>query len=131
MVSTPIEERLAYAPGSSGGRFTPNGVASFVSRFSSQESLNEFLRWRESPVTMAYLAALRGLMVNLPPSHMNRENVELQYGVQCGLTLATSLMDDPTSLYPRLFTGSTSGPGTVAPDALPTEYTTAPDSLDQ
>ena len=128
MVSTPIEERLAVAPAVPGGRFTPNGLNSFISRFSTRESLNEFLRWRENPVTMAYLAALRALSATIPAGYLNRDSVELQYGVQCGLTLASALMDDPTSMYPQLFlTDPTSGGGGTA-DPLDTEYTAAPDS---
>ena len=129
MRPTPIEERLAIAPAVSGGRFTPNGVASFVSRFSTQESLNEFLRWRENPVTMAYLSALRGLSANVPAAYLNRDNVELQYGLQCGLSLAVSLMDDPTSVYPQLFMASPTS-GDPKAEETSTEYSTAPDSLE-
>lgn len=129
MALTPTEERMALAPSVSGGRFTPNGLASFISRFSTQESLNEFLRWREHPVTMAYLAALRALSATIPAGYLNRDSVELQYGVQCGLTLASALMDDPTSMYPQLFmTSPTSGAGGPA-ETLDTDYSTAPDSL--
>lgn len=123
---TPIEARLSYATSPSGGRFSRNGFTALTSRFATQESLNEFLRWRENPVTLAYLAAFRALAASMPPAYLNRDSVELQYGVQSGVQMAASLMDDPTILCPSLFSVPTSGPDPDDQDA--TDYRIAPDA---
>lgn len=129
MRPTPIEERVSLASVTPGGTFTPNGVQAFTARFSTTESLNEFMRWRRHPVTLAYLAALRALAVSLPPGYLDRENLQVQYGVQCGVSLCATMADDPTALFPKMFTGSTSGPDSTDDGQLASDYTDAPDAL--
>ena len=125
MTLTPAEARLQLAGAFSGGRFSPNGLRNFQLKFATPESIDEFLKWRDNPVTLAYLGALRGLMATPPAGYVPADSVELQFGVQSGLALAAQLVDDPTSLYPSLFS-STSGRA-VESDEMLTEYSVAPD----
>jgi hypothetical protein len=125
---TPAEERVSTATSPRGGRFSPGGLVEFLSFFSHREALEEFLKWRGHPATVRFLGALRAMAANVPPAYLNRDSVELQYGVTSGLGLAVTLIDDPTSLYPELFTkeGSTPGPGGAPePEA---SYMVAPDA---
>lgn len=128
MARTPINERLHASTSVPGGHFVPNGLRCFIDRFSTRESVREFVKWRENPVTIAYLAALRTLSVTPPAAYVQPESVEVQFGVQSGVSLALSLAEDPTALYPGLFTGSTSGTDVALDASGVTEYTTAPDA---
>lgn len=91
--------------------------------------MNEFIKWRENPVTIAYLSALRALAVTPPAGYVQTDSVSVQFGVQSGVVLALSLAEDPTTLYPSLFTGATSGAAMDASESLQTEYTAAPDDI--
>ena len=129
MKLTPAEERVSLSA-TRGGRFSPGGLVDFLSFFSNKETLEEFLKWRGHPATVRFLGAIRGLSANVPPAYLNRDSVELQYGVTSGLGLAASLIDDPTSLFPELFTkegGPTPGPG-GAPEDQEAGYSVAPDA---
>lgn len=126
MNQSPVNERLTVSAAVPGGRFVPNGLRCFVDRFSTSASMNEFIKWRENPVTIAYLSALRTLSVTPPAGYVQSENVKIQFGVQSGVMLALSLAEDPTALYPSLFTGTTSDAATTQ-GSLQTEYTAAPD----
>lgn len=125
MTTTPAEARLQLAGAFSGGRFSPNGLRNFQLKFASADSLDEFLKWRDNPVTLAYLGALRVLMTTPPAGYVPTDSVELQFGVQSGVALAAQLADDPTSLFPSLFL-STSGQE-AGSDEMSTEYSVAPD----
>lgn len=129
MEQTPVNERLTVSAAVPEGRFVPNGLRCFLNRFSAQASMNEFIKWRENPVTIAYLSALRTLSVTPPAGYVNAESIEIQFGMQSGVMLALSLAEDPTALYPSLFTGATSGADTIPSGSLQTDYSAAPDEL--
>ena len=76
---------------------------------------------------MRFLGALRALSFNIPPAYLNRESIELQYGVSSGLGIAASLIDDPTSLYPDLFTKTEPTPG-QDDGVSDTDYSVPPDA---
>lgn len=128
MKQTPAEQRVSLSAVSPGGRFAPSGTADFVSWFSRAETVDEFLKWRGHPATVRFLGAIRALAFNIPPAYLNRDSVELQYGVSSGLGLAAALIDDPTSVYPELFTkdGTTPGPGDLPEEDR--SYSEAPDA---
>lgn len=128
MKQTPAEQRVSLSAATPGGRFAPSGVADFVSWFSRAETMDEFLKWRGNPATVRFLSAIRSLAFNIPPAYLNRDSVELQYGVSSGLGLAAALIDDPTSVYPELFTkdGTTPGPGDHPEEDR--SYSEAPDA---
>lgn len=129
MEPTPVEERLIAAGAVTGGRFSPNGLRNFQLKFATPASFEEFVKWRESPVTIAYLSALRALACTPPVGYVATDSIPVQFGVQSGVTLAAQLADDPTSLFPSLFSGSTSGAGAGTAGYPQTEYSVAPDTL--
>lgn len=121
------QERVHLASSAPSGNFSPGGASSFREKFRDAKSLDAFLKWRENPVTVAFLAALRSFSMTPPAAFINPESVEVQYGVQSGLVLACSLADDPSSVFPELF----GGPVTVgAPEEDQLEYSTPPDRAD-
>jgi len=120
--------RVTLARSVSRGTFAFNGAEAFASRFSSEKSLNDFVAWRDHPVTRLYLGALRALAFTPPPMYISKDSVEVQYGMQSGVELAAMLADDPTSIYPDMFTGATSGAGGEM-QADP-DYAVPPDSAE-
>ena len=129
MTQSPVNERLTVSAAIPDGRFVPNGLRCFLSKFSEQSSMKDFVKWRENPVTIAYLSALRTLSVTPPAGYVNADSIEVQYGVQSGVTLALSLAEDPTALYPALFTGTSSGAPLGSTGSLQTDYSAAPDEI--
>lgn len=126
MSATPQEERVASAGFQRSGRLSPSGLADFLARYSSGDSVEEFVKWRSNPTTVRFLAAIRSLATNIPPAFLNRSSVELQYGVSSGLGLAASLIDDPSTVYPELFTNPT--PVGDPESAIAAGYTSEPDA---
>ena len=111
-----------------GGKLHTSGLADFLEWFSRESTLEEFVSWRGNPATVRFLGAIRALASNVPPAYLNRDSVELQYGVTSGLGLAASLIDDPTSVYPELFKKSVSTPGADADPERDSVYTVEPDA---
>ena len=60
-------------------------------------------------MTKLVLSAVRDLAVNGPLS-LDVKETAVQYGVTSGLNLAAQLMDDPSVVFPELFTGIGSSP---------------------
>lgn len=120
--------RVTLARSVSRGTFAFNGAEAFASRFGSEKSLNDFVAWRDHPVTRLYLGALRALAFTVPPMYVSKDSVEMQYGVQSGVELAAMLADDPTSVFPDMFTGATSGAGSETHDDP--DYAVSPDSAE-
>ena len=77
--------------------------------FSSPESRGAFNEWRNQPLTLMFVDALRELGVNPPAAYLETESIPVQYGVSSGLALAAGVLDDPSVLFPSLFTGVTPG----------------------
>jgi len=121
--------RVTLARSVSRGSFALNGAEAFASRFQSEKSLGDYVAWRDHPVTRLYLGALRSLAFTPPPLYVSRDSVEMQYGMQAGIELAAMLADDPTSVYPDMFTGAASGAGGGGTQEDP-DYAVPPDSVE-
>ena len=125
---TAIQERVDLTMSAPSGRFSPGGASVFREHFLDAKSVSAYLKWRENPLTVLYLSALRSFAATPPAAYLNGESAEIQYGVQSGLTLALSLADDPTSVFPDVFGGGATS-GSNAQGEEPTSYTTPPDIL--
>ena len=88
--------------------------------FLSKESRDVFHEWRTHPLTVLMVDALREIALEPPAAYIDTDSIPVQFGVSSGLGLAAAVLDDPSVLYPHLFTGV--APGAVA---LPeTDYLT-------
>lgn len=91
--------------------------------FLSKESRDVFHEWRTHHLTQLMVDVMRELALGPPAAYVDTDSISAQYGVSSGLGLAAAVFDDPSVLFPHLFTGV--APGAVA---LPeTDYAT--DSL--
>jgi hypothetical protein len=103
-----------------------SALAYLRERFSSEESLEAFIRWRNLPETLLLIETLRELAENPPAAYVAAEDIGVQYGVSSGISLAAAFIGDPTMLYAELFTGSAPGnPKETSPD---TDFTVAGDA---
>ena len=87
-----------------------SGVLALRRHLSRAEMLDTFRKWADDPMTKLVLSAVRDLAVNGPLSFDVKETA-VQYGVTSGLNLAAQLMDDPSVVFPELFTGIGSSSG--------------------
>lgn len=95
------------------GLATPaSGVLALRRALSRTEMLDTFRKWADDPMTKLVLSAVRDLAVNGPLS-LDVQEMAAQYGVTSGLNLAAQLMDDPSVVFPELFTGIDSSPGVL------------------
>ena len=86
-----------------------SGVLALRRHLSRAEMLDTFRKWADDPMTKLVLSAVRDLAVNGPLS-LDVKEMAAQYGVTSGLNLAAQLMDDPSVVFPELFTGIGSSP---------------------
>ena len=86
-----------------------SGVLALRRHLSRAETLDTFRKWADDPMTKLVLSAVRDLAVNGPLS-LDVKETAVQYGVTSGLNLAAQLMDDPSVVFPELFTGIGSSP---------------------
>lgn len=106
MTGTPALSRLNAVP--PGGYIVPSGVATYKSRV-REGGPTQFLEWRRAPLTVALLSALQELALN-PPPEMSGDSQLTQYGVTQGLSLAATLLSDPTVVWPDLFNAAQNTP---------------------
>ena len=81
-----------------------SGVLALRRHLSRAETLDTFRKWADDPMTKLVLSAVRDLAVNGPLS-LDVKETAVRYGVTSGLNLAAQLMDDPSVVFPELFTG--------------------------
>ena len=86
-----------------------SGVLALRRHLSRAEMLDTFRKWADDPMTKLVLSAVRDLAVN-GPLLLDVKETAVQYGVASGLNLAAQLMDDPSVVFPELFTGIGSSP---------------------
>lgn len=86
-----------------------SALAELQSNFQTKESRDFFGEWRRHPVSMMLVDALRELAMEPPAAYVDTDSIPVQYGVSSGLGLAASILDDPSVLYPHLFTGVAPG----------------------
>lgn len=118
-MTTPAAVRVPGA-GHEGLATPASGVVALRRALSAQGSLDSFRRWANDPMTRLVLSAIRDLSVFGPPG-VDESGIAVQYGMTAGLNLAAQLIDDPSVVYPELFTGVMSE-GVRIPDE---NYTTS------
>lgn len=121
---TPAAQRLRIVQARRVGM--GSALAHIQEKFIPKESLDEFVRWRNDPMTLLWIDALRELSVAPPPGYLDTEDLGAQYGVSSGISLAASFIGDPTVLYPHLFSGAAPGNAPVLPEA---DYLTRPEDV--
>lgn len=90
------------------------------------EALSRFHTWRTNPTTILMVEALRELVLDPSTAHHLKQTPEIEYGVTQGLALAAQMLNDPSSLFPELFSRPAPEGGEHIPD--PT-YDVPPDDL--
>lgn len=122
---TPAKSRAEFAEARVKGKLAGSALIDLQRRFMTLRSAGDFIEWRKHPLTVLFIDAMREMAVNPPPGYLAADsNVALEYGLTSGLTLAASLMDDPSSVYSYLFSAATPGAESAVPD---TTYSVAPD----
>jgi len=111
---TPAQQRVILAR--SRKLTLGSALIELQTRFSTPDSRTEFLAWRSNPITQLMVDALRELSATPPPGYLDTDSIPAQYGVSSGLSLGGNFVDDPTVLYPFLFTGTTPGAELRVPD---------------
>lgn len=102
-MTTPAAVRIP-ATGHEGLATPASGALALRRALRPASTLDSFRRWADDPMTKLVLSAVRDLAVNGPAS-LDMEGAAAQHGVTSGLCLAAQLMDDPSVVYPELFTG--------------------------
>lgn len=126
---TPEQERVA-------ARLDPvsnPAIATLRAALSSgKDAEDQFLKWRKSPMTRLFIAALNELADSPPPfsnESGDTNSVLLQYGMTSGLNLAVKLLSRPSRVYPDVLKGTQ--PSQDGGDALAGSYEdTLDDQLD-
>jgi hypothetical protein len=105
-----------------------SALAEMQEKFRSPESRDGFGIWRRDPMTMLLIDAIRELSATPPPGYIDTADIGPQYGVSSGLSLAAAVLDDPSTLFPHLFTGAAPGSGELPPSDYGTDPMLAPDA---
>ena len=101
-MDSPVATRMAAQ--SPGGLLGPSGVANFRRLYSGQDKAEPFHQWASLTGTRLLRDALRDIALHTPPGLTGVEDPLVQYGMSLGLSLAARLMEDPSSVFPELFT---------------------------
>ena len=123
---TPAKARAEFADARIKGKLAGSAVAEILRKFAPVRSAGDFMEWRRNPMTMLFIDAIREMAVAPPPGYVSQGDLCVDYGLTSGLTLAASLMDDPSSVYQHLFSDATPGAGTGTEEP---GYTAEPDSV--
>lgn len=115
MMQTPAAAQADAAGSAPSGQIVQTGVDALRSALSG--NVTQFAEWRRLPMTRRVLGALQSVLLH-PPAGLAGDSALVQYGVTQGLSLAVSLMADPSILWPGIF-----GPGTVGAPVEPLEMT--------
>lgn len=108
-VAPPAGVRIATVVSGSGRQVLGSAVDGVLAKFSSPESGEIFMKWREDPITCLFIAAIRELGLKPDIAGVGVMDPAVGYGMSQMAGLASELMDDPSSLFPGLFRGSTPG----------------------
>lgn len=103
-MENPVAARLAAQ--SAGGLLGPSGVARFRSLYSGQDKAPLFDEWASLTGTKLLRDALRDMAIHAPFATGESDNYLVQYGIGLGLGLAARLMEDPSSVFPEMFTSA-------------------------
>jgi len=95
-------------------------------QMSRPEDESAFLEWRNNPVTLLMIDAMREISVTPPAGYIDTDDIGAQYGVSSMASFAASFFADPRVLFPQLFSGATPGDPRPLPEA---DYSTDAESL--
>ncbi len=97
----PAHARVAYSEARSriGNGSGEDGISTFVKVFAPRESKAAFLEWKQNPITVRMIAALRAMAFHQPPMSQ-QVDMAAQYGMTMGIVLGAQLLEDPASLLP-------------------------------
>lgn len=124
----PADTHLACLVDSARAVARAGAIRRFVELMNSADGEKKYLAWRADPVTAAFIDAAgaiasAGLVVPTDPT-----SVSVQYGVVCGAGLIHRLMDDPTSVFPGIFSGDVAkNKARVSASGLDPSYGVAPE----
>ena len=122
---TPAKARAEFTAARVKGKLAGSAVAEILRKFEPVRSAGDFIEWRRNPMTVLFIDAIREMAVAPPPGYVSQGDLCVDYGLTSGLTLAASLMDDPSSVYSQLFSAASPGAG---PEPASTEYSVEPDA---
>ena len=122
---TPAKERAEFSAARTKGKLAGSALAEMLTRFTTLQSAGRFIEWRRNPMTIMFIDAVRELAINPPPAYVSPGDLGVEYGLTSGLSLAASLMDDPSSVYPHLFSAASPGADT---EESQTAYSVEPDA---
>ena len=123
---TPAKTRAEYAEARVKGKLVGSAVTQLNQRFLPLNSAGEFIEWRKHPLTVLFIDALRELAIAPPAAYVPVDGIGVEYGLTSGIGMAASLLDDPSAVFPNLFSGATPGSETPTTD---TTYALAPDHV--
>lgn len=124
-MTTPATDRVAVATAEK-GLLASSAVRRLRDQLKDEKSAAQFNDWARSVHGRLVAAALRDLALH-GPANVDAESVAVQYGVTLGLSLAASIITDPSTVFPDLFGQSTP---TLMPNAA--DYAVSPyDALDE
>ena len=121
---TEVSDRVDAA-GAPKAAFRETGVAALRRTLCASDAARPFAEWAKVPITGLVRRAVRDLALNgFNPSP---KDPAVAYGMTLGLQLAAQLMEDPSAVYPDVFSqGGTDG---VSLSEIEQTFDTAPDEL--
>lgn len=123
MTTSSVDERVIAS------RLTPgvlgtSGVDRMRHSLRMAETAKPFDKWASDPITTLIRDAIRDMA--LRGTTPSPTNVDVAYGITCGLQLAARMMEDPSTVYPDVFaTGN--GRDVVSIDSITETFSTPPD----
>lgn len=121
-MATPVLDRLSGAR--AGGR-RASGLAALRAQFNAAESEKAFAEWAKHPVTALVRRALNDMALNGPVALATPESYAVQHGMTVGLGLAAQMLEDPSTVFPDMFSGAPQS-GAVSVSEVPEAFRTNP-----
>lgn len=110
-----------------GGALRVTGVADLRRTLGSAETARSYADWAGNAFTKLVRRALRDLALNgFDPAP---KDAAIAYGMTLGLQLAAQLMEDPSAVYPDVFSRGGSDDARISLSTLDQTFDTAPDSI--
>ena len=122
-MDNPVATRLAAQR--PGGVLGPSGIAHFRELYAGQDKAEKFNEWANLTGTKLLRDALHDLALHAPPMLATSDDYLVQYGMSLGLSLAARLVEDPSSVFPELFT-SVPGAAPAGPSVVRDDFTADP-----
>ena len=127
-MSTPVIDRVSAVQA---GGCRASGLPALRAQFNSADSEKSYDEWAKHPVTGLVRKALYDMAINGPASMQSSESYAVQYGMTLGLGLAAQLLDDPSVVFPDIFSGKPATVQVEASDMVETFHTDPYEALDK